>query len=175
MRTRSRIQVQRATLLVSLSLGMFLGSSQAFQPCFAKPSAAQAGIDASQLLTKEEVGATLGTTILAVKTGGDGASYSSATYITSDGSTIVFLVQPSRDAAAAQAVFEKNKGTSKSTSGVDPEPVAGLGDRAFWAGGRANTLAVVKGRYWLSIAMLLIDGPKEPAKKLAVKALERLS
>lgn len=175
MRTRSLFRVLRILCLASLSLGMFPGSSQAFQPPLASPSAAQAGIDASQMLTKEEVGAILGTTILAVKTGGDGVGYSSATYITSDGSTIVLLVQPSRDAAAAQAVFEKNKGASKSTSGVDPEPVAGLGDRAFWAGGRANTLAVVTGRYWLSVAMLLIDSPKEPARKLAVKALQRLS
>ena len=165
MTTTSLFRILRTFMLVALLVGLPLAGSLA----------AQGKIDASRLLTKEEAGEILGTTILVVKTGGDGAAYSSATYVTSDGSTIVVLVQPSRDAAAAQAVFDKNKGTSKSTSGVDPEPVAGLGDRAFWAGGRANTLAVVKGRYWLSVAMLLIDSPKEPARKLAAKALERLS
>ncbi|HOW84771.1 MAG TPA: hypothetical protein P5119_05395 [Candidatus Aminicenantes bacterium] len=165
MTTTSLFRILRTFMLVALLVGLPLAGSLA----------AQGKIDASRLLTKEEAGEILGTTILVVKTGGDGVGYSSATYVTSDGSTIVVLVQPSRDAAAAQAVFDKNKGTSKSTSGVDPEPVAGLGDRAFWAGGRANTLAVVKGRYWLSVAMFLIDSPKEPARKLAAKVLERLS
>lgn len=157
-----RRQTRRIVTLASLMLVMSMGAF------------AQAKIDASQLLTKEEVGQITGMTVAALKTGGDGISYATATYVTAEGSTIVVLVQPSRDAAAAQTVFDRNRNSSKAASGVDPVPVAGLGDRAFWAGGNANTLAVVKGRYWLSVATVLMDNALQPAKRLAAKALTRL-
>ncbi len=152
----------RIVVLVSL---MFITSLGSF---------AQTKIDASQLLTKEEAAAILGASIKDVKTNGDGLAYSSATFVAVDGTTVVVLVQISRDAASAQAVFDRNRASSKSTSGVEPAPVSGLGDRAFWAGGNANTLAVSKGRYWLSIAAILLDNPLEPAKRLAAKVLPRL-
>ncbi len=159
---RGSFRDARITIFIALLMGLTLGAY------------AQAKLDASQLLTKEEVGKLAGASVIAVKPGGDGRSNSTATYITADGSPIVFLVQMAKDEAGARAIFDKNRDSSKASSGVDPQAVTGLGDRAFWSGGDAKTLAVMKGKYWLSITAPLMDSPLEPAKQMAAMALKRL-
>lgn len=52
---------------------------------------------------------------------------------------------------------------SKDLSGVDPEMVEGLGDKAYWSGGKLNQLNVFKGNDWYIISAFMPGYGKDKA------------
>jgi hypothetical protein len=142
----------------------------------AKPAASgQAKINAGEYLTKDDAGAAMGGAVGDAKTAGNGSDTSSCNYFTSDFRGLGLLMRAHADAATAQGVFGKVQAESKSISGVDPVAVEGIGEKAFWAGGKLNQLNVLKGRYWLIFTVTLGgDKSQDIAKQAAAKAVPRV-
>ncbi len=61
------------------------------------------------------------------------------------------LVRKAANAAEADKVYMNARAESKSLSGVDAVDVSGLGDKAYWSGGRLTQLNVLNGEAWLII------------------------
>jgi hypothetical protein len=78
-----------------------------------------------------------------------------------------------QQAADARSAYERAHVLSQSVSGQAPENVAGLGERAYWAGGKVNQLNVLAGQDWLVISGTLGSGLDQlaPAKAAAAKIL----
>jgi hypothetical protein len=88
---------------------------------------------------------------------------------------VTLLAQHWQDAAAARKTYEHAHALSQSVSGQVPETIAGLGDRAYWAGGTVNQLHVLAGKDWLVISGTAGPGLDQlgPAKQAAAKILAR--
>jgi len=78
-----------------------------------------------------------------------------------------------QQAADARSAYERAHVISETVSGQAPENVEGLGERAYWAGGKVNQLNVLVGADWLVIGGTLGPGLDQlaPAKAAAAKIL----
>jgi hypothetical protein len=96
---------------------------------------------------------------------------SNVTYIATDFSGIGLFVRASTTART----FDEAQAASKSISGADPVPIEGLGEKAYWSGGKMNQLNVLKSGHWL-IVTVPMGGDKslDLAKLAAEKALARI-
>ena len=78
-----------------------------------------------------------------------------------------------QQATDARSAFERAHVISQTISGQAPENVEGLGERAYWAGGKVNQLNVLAGADWLVIGGTLGPGLDQlaPARAAAAKIL----
>ncbi|MDQ7814751.1 MAG: hypothetical protein RDU25_03040 [Patescibacteria group bacterium] len=61
---------------------------------------------------------------------------------------------------------------SKGLSGVDPVMVDGLGDKAYWAGGKLNQINVYKGNDWYIISAFMSGFDKDKAIEIVREVLK---
>jgi hypothetical protein len=94
---------------------------------------------------------------------------------TSSTKVVTLLVKHWQEPAAARSAYEHAHVLSQAISGQMPENVDGLGERAYWAGGKVNQLNVLAGNDWLVISGTMGAGLDElgPAKAAAAKILAR--
>jgi hypothetical protein len=88
---------------------------------------------------------------------------------------VTLLAKRWQNPADARTAYERAHALSQSISGQVPESVAGLGDRAYWAGGTVDQLNVLAGDTWLVISGTAGPGLDQlaPAKLAAAKILGR--
>mgnify|MGYP001342072641 CR=1 FL=1 len=143
-------------------------TSEASQPT--TPAPAEATINAAEFFTKADAEAVLGSPVNDPTTQG-GVASSNCTYIATNFSGIGLYVR----GGTTPTTFDQAQAASKSISNVDPVPVAGMGEKAYWAGGKLNQLNVLKSQYWLIITVFA-GGDKSPdlAKQAAEKILARM-
>jgi hypothetical protein len=86
---------------------------------------------------------------------------------------VTLLANKWQNPAEARTAYERAHALSQSISGQAPESVAGLGDRAYWAGGTVDQLNVLAGDTWLVISGTAGPGLEQlgPAKLAAAKIL----
>ncbi len=86
---------------------------------------------------------------------------------------VTLLVKHWQDPAEARSAYEHAHALSQTISGQVPEAVAGLGERAYWAGGKVNQLNVLAGSDWLVISGTQGPGLDQlaPAKAAAARIL----
>lgn len=86
---------------------------------------------------------------------------------------VTLLANRWQEAGGVRRAFEHAHALSQTISGQVPESVDGLGDRAYWAGGKVNQLNVLRGRDWLVISGTTGPGLDQlaPAKAAAAKVL----
>ncbi|MFA5185423.1 MAG: hypothetical protein WC551_02960 [Patescibacteria group bacterium] len=119
---------------------------------------AASDLQACQILTPEIAKKYLGET--KEPTANNGPVTSNCTYASSGDSfgALTFLIKHSSATEQEGAVP-----ASKSLSGVDPEMIDGLGDKAYWAGGKLNQLNVFKGNDWYIISAFMDGYNKDKA------------
>jgi hypothetical protein len=135
----------------------------------AAPAAApaQTKINAAEFFTKADAEAVLGKPVNDPTIQGDGIYTSNVSYIATDFTGISLYVR----AGTSPRTFEEAQAKSKSISDVDPVPVAGVGEKAYWAGGKLNQLNVLKNQNWLIISVFAggeqsLDLTKKAAEKI---------
>jgi len=133
----------------------------------AAPAAPQGKLNAAEFFTKADAEAVLGKPVGNASAQGDGVYTSTCSYIASDFSGISLLVRASMTPEA----FDQAQAASKSISGVDPVPVTGVGEKAYWAGGKLNQLNVLKNQKWLIIT---VTAGGERSLDLTKKAAEKI-
>jgi hypothetical protein len=86
---------------------------------------------------------------------------------------VTLLVKHWQERAEARSAYEHAHALSQSISGQVPETVDGLGERAYWAGGKVNQLNVLAGNDWLVISGTQGPGVDQlgPAKAAAARIL----
>jgi hypothetical protein len=86
---------------------------------------------------------------------------------------VTLLANRWQEPGGVRRAFEHAHALSQTISGQVPENVDGLGERAYWAGGKVNQLNVLRGRDWLVISGTAGSGldQQAPAKAAAVKIL----
>jgi hypothetical protein len=86
---------------------------------------------------------------------------------------VTLLVKRWQQPAAARSAFEHAHALAQAISGQVPENVDGLGERAYWAGGKVNQLNVLAGNDWLVISGTQGPGVDElaPARAAAARVL----
>src|SRR2546423_162018 len=108
-----------------------------------------------------------------------GCSSKSGVIQTSNSTPPAGSPQQSAPVPGEAAATERGRGeAAEEEEGAPPEPVSGIGDEAFWTGGRVGgALYVLKGNAFIRIS---VGGPGDEAAKieklkaLARKALPRL-
>lgn len=117
------------------------------EPTAAATAPASSGKQACQIFTPEIAKKYLGE--VKEPTVNNGPITSNCTYASSGDKfgAITLLVKHSSVTEQAGAIT-----ASKDLSGVDPVMVEGLGDKAYWAGGKLNQLNVFKGNDWYIIS-----------------------
>lgn len=100
---------------------------------------------------------------------------SNCSYSSSGGTIggITLLIKRSMTDAAAKTEHEGAIQMSKTLSGVDPEMVSGLGDQAYWAGGKLNQLNVFKGNDWYIISAFMDGYTKDKAIEIMKDVLAK--
>jgi len=134
-------------------------------------------VSACSLLTAEEAAAILGEPVEKPSESATGSTVSNCNWMTGSSTSVGILLRRASSKAEAERVYQQAHQQSKSVSGVDPEDISGLGDKAYWAGGHINQLNVFKGNYWLIIMANKGNGADSlaAAKAVAGKALAKLS
>ncbi len=86
---------------------------------------------------------------------------------------VTLLANRWQEADGVRRAFEHAHALSQTISGQAPENVDGLGERAYWSGGKVNQLNVLRGRDWLVISGTAGPGSDQlgPAKAAAAKIL----
>jgi len=158
------------------SAGTDTGIGIVVKPVISQPDAPPKAISACSLLTQEEATAILGEPVEKPTDSATGGTVTNCNWMTPSFHAVGILVRLASSPTEAETVRTEAHRQSKSVSGVDPEDVAGLGESAYWAGGRINQLNVFKGNYWLIItANKGNEGDNLAlAKAVAEKALARL-
>jgi hypothetical protein len=88
-------------------------------------------------------------------TGEVGIVSSRCGYITASSNpvkVVTLLARKYQQPAEARSAYERAHALSQTVSGQVPTTVAGLGDRAYWAGGMVKQLNVLAGDTWLVIS-----------------------
>ncbi len=185
MRSKSASPLVWSLVLAGLTLGLAAcgskenepqGSDSKSKPEASQPAApaaaAQAKINAAEFFTKADAEAVLGSPVSDPTVQGDGVTSSNCTYIATNFSGIGLYVR----GGTTPATFDQAQAASKSISDVDPVPIAGVGEKAYWAAGKLNQLNVLKGQYWLIITVFAGgDKSLDLAKQAAEKILPRVS
>jgi hypothetical protein len=65
---------------------------------------------------------------------------------------VTLLAKTWQDPAAAKRAFEHAHALSQTVSGQAPVTIAGLGNRAYWAGGTVGELNVLAGATWMAFS-----------------------
>ena|SRR5215813_8444155 len=121
-------------------------------------------LDPCSLLTRDEVGAVLGQPVTNAKL--QRFPRPNCSYILGDGSLTVFVFTD----LSARGGFEAGKRMQDSHT----EPVAGVGDQAYWSPG-IKTLNILKGNIYFTVQFYGIpSGSLETMKALAQRAADRL-
>lgn len=86
---------------------------------------------------------------------------------------VTLLANRWQEPGGVRRAFEHAHALSQTISGQAPENVDGLGERAYWSGGKVNQLNVLRGRDWLVISGTSGPGFDQlgPAKAAATKVL----
>ena len=86
---------------------------------------------------------------------------------------VTLLANRWQEPGGVRRAFEHAHALSQTISGQAPENVDGLGERAYWSGGKVNQLNVLRGRDWLVISGTTGPGLDQqgPAKAAAAKIL----
>lgn len=86
---------------------------------------------------------------------------------------VTLLASRYQEPAGVRHAFEHAHALAQTLSGQVPENVDGLGERAYWSGGKVNELHVLRGHDWLVISGTLGPGLDQlaPAKAAAAKIL----
>lgn len=158
---------------------MLLGACGTPPPA-AAPSPTPAPIDACRLMTVDDAdpGGKLGLMLVRAPTElSVGQDYAKCSYGTGDLPIMVVSLEVRRLPSAAAALRQQkgSAGVLDSLSGVEAEPVEGVGDSAMWAGGRLNQLHAVEGdlRFIVTIEVGPEGDRAERARAIALAAIER--
>lgn len=127
----------------------------------------QAKINAAEYFTKADAEAVLGKSVSDPGVQGNGVTNSNVNYVATDFSAVSLYV----NAGATAQSFDQAQAASKSISGVDPVPVAGLGEKAYWAAGKLNQLNILKHSNLLIITVM---NRGDKSLDLARQAAERI-
>jgi hypothetical protein len=150
------------------------GATAAKAAARAMATAAPGALDASQVLTKADAEAVLGKEVGDPTVSNTAGVVSTCNYMAKDLTGLHLLIRAAASPDAARVIFEEARKQAEAMSRVEPEPVSGLGDAAYWAGGDLNQLNVVKGRYWMIFSAPMADHPLELTKQAAERALPRV-
>jgi hypothetical protein len=88
---------------------------------------------------------------------------------------VTLLAKRWQEPGDVRRAFEHAHALSQTISGQAPENVDGLGERAYWSGGKVNQLNVLRGRDWLVVSGTTGPGLDQqgPAKAATAKILAR--
>jgi hypothetical protein len=143
----------------------------ASQPAASAPAPAAAKINAAEFFTKADAEAVLGKSVSEPAVQDTGSGSSNVTYIASDLSGIGVYV----GTGTSVTTFDGAQAKSKAALGADPVPVANVGEKAYWTGGKANQLNVLQKGYWIIVTIPTAgDNALDLAKKAAEKVLARI-
>jgi hypothetical protein len=83
------------------------------------------------------------------------------------------LVEQLATPREAMSAYDHTRSISKLVSGMEPQDIPNLGDKAFWEGGSIDKLHVLKGNLWLVIGCSVGPGRDQqaPATQTAAKIL----
>lgn len=123
-------------------------ASQPPAPKASAPALAQERLNAAEFLTKADAEAILGKPVNDPTLQGDGVTTSNVGYVSSDFTSINLFVR----GGTPLETFEQAQAKSKTVSDVDAVPIEGLGEKAYWAGGKLNQLNILKNHKWLIIS-----------------------
>jgi hypothetical protein len=86
---------------------------------------------------------------------------------------VTLLASRWQDPADVRRAYEHAHALSQTVSGQVPENADGLGERAYWSGGKVNQLHVLRGHDWLVISGTVGPGLDQlaPAKAAAARIL----
>jgi hypothetical protein len=87
---------------------------------------------------------------------------------------VSLVARRASSSAEAARIFRTAQNESKNLSGVEPRPVSGLGDAAFWAGGTLRQLNVVRNDMWLIVASPGSADPRPACEAAARRILLHL-
>jgi hypothetical protein len=149
-------------------------------PAPTPPNVVLGKVDACTYLTAEDAAAVLGGSVKMVKATHEDLANTHASrcaYMTNEVPLRVvnlYLQQLPNPEQAARG-FEFRRETAPTVSGIPAKAVPDLGDRAFWEGGSAQKLHVLRGNLWMVFGASL--GPQNdqeaPARAAAALALKR--
>ena len=134
-------------------------------------------VDACALLTKDDAEAILGGTVNAPTTNNaeqNGTVVSQCHYSSIAGGTVKqvgVLARQSPTADEARQTFQRAQGASKDLSGTEAQKIAGLGDDAYWTGGKLAQLNVLKDNVWLIVTANPGQGDRLEASKTAANKI----
>jgi hypothetical protein len=135
-------------------------------------------IDACTYFTAEDAEAVVGAPVQTAKVTHEtlAETHSSrCAYLTSKAPIKVvnlFLQQlPNREQAAK--AFEFARDHAATVAGVEPRTIPNLGEKAFWVGGSANKLQVLRGNLWMTFGAAMGPGLDQagPAQAAAEKSM----
>jgi len=163
---------QKATSTTAPPAGAATTTSAVTPGSTARPRASTGELDACALVTKAEVEAAIGTTVLDAKpetsAGFAGCSFNdpSAPAFT----TVTVSVLTSASASVTRGIYDIGKQNAN-----DPQSVPGLGDDAYWDATLGN-LDIAAGTYELNVSIAPLDNADRfaAAKAIAARALARL-
>jgi hypothetical protein len=138
---------------------------------------------ACELLTADDAGDVLGGALAAPVTSivqDIGVVSSRCGYIAKGAApvkVVTLLAKTWQNPADAKRAFEHAHALSQSVSGQAPETIAGLGNRAYWAGGTLSQLHVLAGDTWMIFSGTAGPGidPLPQDKAAAQKTLAHIS
>lgn len=172
--TRRSRRLLIAPLLLAAALAAGCGASDSNSPPPPK-------VDACQLFTFEDAQAIAGETLANLNSTIDEAKGRNPLECIYNGGTLdqprilSLLIRQHRNAEAAKRFQQSSGETLGSMSGGKVQEVPGLGDGAFWVGGRLQQLHVLAGSQQLIITAQGSDGDQLPiARQIATRSLERL-
>ena len=134
-------------------------------------------VDACALLTKDDAEAILGGNVNAPTTNNaeqGGTVVSQCHYSSIAGGTVKqvgVLARQSPTADEARQTFQRAQGASKDLSGTEAQKIAGLGDDAYWTGGKLAQLNVLKDNVWLIVTANPGQGDRLEASKTAANKI----
>jgi len=138
----------------------------------ARPQASTGEIDACAIVTKAEVEAAIGTTVLDARPE-QSAGFAACSF--NDPSqpaftTVTVSVLTSASASVTRGIYDIGKQNAN-----DPQSVTGLGDDAYWDATLGN-LDIAAGTYELNVSIAPLDNADRfaAAKAIAARALARL-
>ncbi|MBI5421816.1 hypothetical protein HZA44_01630 [Candidatus Peregrinibacteria bacterium] len=139
-------------------------------PSMPSPSSQATGVDACALFTRSMAESLIGkVTMGPIATSPDGGS--SCFYVGENSAGATLIVKRAADMKSAQDAYAQGLAKFKAQAGVEPESVSGLGDEAFWLGGKQNALGVRIGQAWVVVGA---RNPKGDAKSAVRAVMEQV-
>jgi len=163
-------------VMIALGIAAGCGKSEQRSANSNKPAAAQAAdeeetLEASELITAEEVSEVLGETVGPPSIAHIGSGVSTCTYSTPSSRRISVFLRTLASRSEAGEFHSRARGQTQQTVGFLPEDIDGIGDKAYWLGGQVNQLHIAQGRLWIIITVTP-DFTREDALTIARKAAD---